>query len=133
MVTPATVKFDLLDKAIPMLGMLLTLCLLISSCVFTPLASYNVISNTTVSAQCAAQNYAQIVTTRVVSDLQDSVERNANMFKNDVISWHGVSAYTNNSATAYEKSLPAVMMGVLSSTTDIISLGAPERWLCFQH
>lgn len=86
------VNLDLLDKAIPALGLLLILVMLVTSCALLPVGSYNVMSNTTVASQCVAQNYAQMATTRWVSDLQDTVQRNAHMLKNNVVSPLSVDA-----------------------------------------
>ena len=52
----------------------------ICTCSWLPLEAQDVIQNATIPIQCVAQNYAQMVTTRCVSDLKDTSDRNANMF-----------------------------------------------------
>ena len=72
-----------------------------------------------VSIQCQAQNYAELVTSRIIADMIDTTDRNVEMFANSVMTWSGVSTYANDPLTTsqyYTSSLPAVMLGVLNST-----------------
>ena len=57
----------------------------ISTCSWLPLEAQDVIQNGTIPIQCVAQNYAQMVTTRCVSDLKDTADRNANMFAGNTV------------------------------------------------
>jgi len=52
----------------------------VCTCTWLPLEAEAVLQNVTIPIQCVAQNYAQIVTTRCVSDLKDTSDRNADMF-----------------------------------------------------
>jgi hypothetical protein len=56
-----------------------------STCVWLPIEAHQVMSNTTNVMQCAAGSFAQIVTSRLVSQLQSSCNRSANMLKNNVV------------------------------------------------
>ena len=47
--------------------------------------AYAVMSNTTTVIQCTATNYAHISTTRLVTELQSSCKRSADMLVNNVV------------------------------------------------
>eukprot|EP00656_Telonema_subtile_P049577 TRINITY_DN6198_c0_g4_i1.p1 TRINITY_DN6198_c0_g4~~TRINITY_DN6198_c0_g4_i1.p1 ORF type:complete len:2110 (-),score=325.82 TRINITY_DN6198_c0_g4_i1:69-6398(-) len=113
---------DAIDKLLPAVGIVLTFGFLVGWCVLPPLGSYSVMNNVTITSQCIAQNYAQLVTSRCMADLQGTVERSADMLKNGVFFWSSVAAYSNNSASVFSQSLPAVLLGILSSNTDMASL-----------
>ena len=73
--------------------MTLTVALLLLgyTCAYAPQQAYSVMTNTTTQMHCVAQNYAQMMTDRYLSGLQDGVQRNAEMFQGNVVSaMHGM-------------------------------------------
>ena len=64
---------------------MLALVFALFTCTWLPLEAQSVIQNVTIPIQCVAQNYAQMVTTRCVSDLKDTSDRNANMFAKNTV------------------------------------------------
>ena len=57
----------------------------VCTCTWLPLEAEGVLQNVTIPIQCVAQNYAQIVTTRCVSDLKDTSDCNADMFADSTV------------------------------------------------
>ena len=120
-------ELDLGDKIILVFGLALAIVLLPCACFWLPTEAYAVLNNATNPMQCVAQNYAQLATSRVVSELTDTTQRNADMFTRGVITWTDVQTYAADvpaTKAVYTSSLPAVLLGVLSSTSDLVSTWA---------
>ena len=67
------------------MGIVLSLVLVITSAIWLPQEAHGVINNVTTSQQCVAQNYAQMVASRNMLDLEGAVQRSAEMLANGVV------------------------------------------------
>ena len=55
------------------------------ACVWLPFEAYGVIQNATTAIQCSAENYAQIGTEQLITELQGTCRRSADMLTNGVV------------------------------------------------
>ena len=68
-------------QIITVLGLLFAL----SACLWLPHESYAVLNNSTSSMHCYAQNHVELIMERCMSDLQDTVLRNAKMLRTGTV------------------------------------------------
>ena len=58
------------------------------ACVWLPFEAYDVLQNTTTAIQCTAENFAKIGTEQLITELQGTCRRSADMLANDVVRAH---------------------------------------------
>ena len=102
----------------------LTITAVVLGCVYAPHNGISLVESVTSTGQCVAQNHAELVTSHVVGDLMDSVQRNADLLRKGTVSWSGVETYASNNpptSDVYMSSLPAVMLGTQAKALNLVS------------
>ena len=117
-------EFPSISIHAPQVCLGLTITAVVLGCVYAPHNGISLVESVTSTGQCVAQNHAELVTSHVVGDLMDSVQRNADLLRKGTVSWSGVETYASNNpptSDVYMSSLPAVMLGTQAKALNLVS------------
>ena len=88
-------RYGVFDRTMFMISLGVALAWVVASCWLLPSKGLDMIQNTTLAIQCQAQAHTHLVTARLVNELYDTTQRNADMFSSGVLEWDGSRTCTN--------------------------------------